>query len=138
MKEAEKSPPAPARMVVLLETITVFLWFLLDGLWLMEWKVATYICSCACLSTCLLIFAVLERKRVLFWMAGADTAWLCTNILWAIADLEQETHLLLAAKLCFFGGVILFAVAFGLGRMHKELGELILRRMRILQIFSRN
>ncbi len=123
-------------MVVLLETITVFLWFLLDGLWLMEWRVATYVCSAVCLVTCLLIFTVLERKRVLLWMASADTAWLCTNILWAVGDLQRQPALLLAAKVCFFVGVLLFAVAILISKTHKEFAELVLRRMRLLQIFS--
>jgi hypothetical protein len=126
-----------SKTYTVLEILCVFFWFLLDGFWLMEWKLLTYIFSGIAIATALLMFRFIKHERVLVLIACADTSWLFLNILWAIGDLSKIQPALTAAKALFLVGGLFCLLAFCATESRKRLHFLILSRLRILKFFQR-
>ncbi len=125
-----------AKTYTVLEILCVFFWFLLDGFWLMEWKLMTYGFSVLAVATACLMFRYIKRERVIVLIACADTSWLVLNILWAIGDLSKVHSALLAAKALFFVGGLFCFLAFCATETSRRLHVLILSRLRILKFFE--
>lgn len=135
MNENESESKA-SKTYTTLELACVFLWFLLDGFWLMEWKTLTYVFSAFSIATALLMFRFIRRERVIVLIACADTSWLFLNVLWAIGDLSKVHPALVAAKALFFVGGGFCCAAFCATEARKRLHLLILSRLRILKFFE--
>jgi len=131
------SKSSESQIYTVLEILCVFFWFLLDGFWLMEWKLLTYGFSVIAMATALLMFQYIKRERVLVLIACADTSWLLLNILWAIGDLSKIHGALLAAKTLFLVGGLFCFMAFCATESSKRIHLLILSRLRILKFFQR-
>lgn len=135
--EPEPRSPGESQTYTVLEILCVFFWFLLDGFWLMEWKLLTYAFSVIAIATALLMFRFIKRERVIILIACADTSWLLLNILWAIGDLSKVHEALVAAKALFLVGGFLCFLAFCASESTKRLNLLILSRLRILKFFQK-
>ena len=120
-----------------LEIICVFFWFLLDGFWLMEWRIPTYLFSALAIAIAIWMFPYIKRNRVVILVACADFCWLVLNVLWAVGDMSKIEPALTAAKWLFLlGGLFCFA-AFVLSDSHKRVHTLALSRLRVLKYFQR-
>lgn len=126
-----------SKTYTVLEILCVFFWFLLDGFWLMEWKVLTYLFSVIAIGTALLMFRFIRHEKVIVLIACADTSWLILNVLWAIGDLSKVHPALVAAKALFLVGGFFCFLAFCATEARKRLHVLILSRLRILKFFER-
>jgi hypothetical protein len=135
--EPESRADSRARVYTILEILCVLFWFLLDGFWLLEWKILTYAFSVIAIATAFLMFRYIKKERVIVLVACADTSWLVLNILWAIGDLSKIHAALLLAKAFFLVGGIFCVVAFCASEASKRLHVLILSRLRILKFFER-
>jgi len=125
-----------AKTYTKLEILCVFFWFLLDGFWLLEWKLMTYAFSVFALVTAGLMFKFIKRERTIVLVACADTSWLLLNVLWAIGDLNKIPVALYSAKALFPVGGILCLAAFCTTEASRKLQVLILSRLRILKYFE--
>jgi hypothetical protein len=95
-----------------LEVIVGILWFLLDGMWMLEYKIA---CAVFCV---LLFFAInlLNYEIVLAkdstgtstLVSFADTSWVTFNISWALGDMFNRPDLTSDAKMMFIVGGVFF------------------------------
>lgn len=121
----------------MLEILCVLFWFLLDGFWLMEWKLLTYGFSVLALATAFAMFRFIKKERVIVLIACADTSWLILNILWAIGDLSKVHEALVVAKILFAIAGLFCLIAFGLSEAGERLHILVLSRLRILKFFER-
>ena len=126
-----------SQVYTILEILCVLFWFLLDGFWLMEWKLLTYAFSVIALLTAALMFVFIKRQRVVVLIACADTSWLLLNVLWAVGDLSKVPRALVAAKTLFLVGGLFCLLAFYVSDSSKRLQLLILSRLRILKFFQR-
>jgi hypothetical protein len=135
--EPESRADSKTRAYTILEILCVFVWFLLDGFWLLEWKYLTYAFSVIAVATALLMFRFIKKERVIVLVACADTSWLILNILWAIGDLSKIQQALFAAKILFLIGGIFCFIAFCASEASKRLHVLVLSRLRILKFFER-
>ncbi len=126
-----------SKTYTVLELLCVFFWFLLDGFWLMEWRVAAYAFSALALATAGLMFFFIKHELTLILVACADASWLLCNITWAIGDLSHLPSSLMAAKIIFFIGLALCLCAFYTTDSRKTLSTLILGRLRIMKFFER-
>lgn len=126
-----------SKIYTILEILCVFFWFLLDGFWLMEWKLLTYVFSAIAIGTAGLMFRFIRHEKVIILIACADTSWLCLNVLWAVGDLSKVHPALVAAKALFLVGGVFCLLAFCATEARKRLHVLILSRLRILKFFQR-
>ena len=122
----------------ILEILCVFLWFLLDGFWLMEWRTATYVFSGFAILAAIGMFFYVKRQRTIVLIACADTSWLILNILWAIGDLSHVKEATQIAKVLFGVGILFCVIAFASSDPGKKMSVLVLRRLRILKYFERS
>lgn len=121
-----------------LEILCVFCWFVLDGFWLLNWIVPTYVFSAFSILVALAMFRFVKRERMIVLIACADSSWLLMNILWAIGDLSHVSVALTAAKSFFWIGFAICGVAFGSSSHGKRFSALVLSRLRILKYFSQS
>jgi hypothetical protein len=135
--EPRSKAESQARIYTILEILCVFFWFLLDGFWLMEWKLLTYAFSVIALATAFLMFRFIKKERVIILIACADTSWLLLNVLWAVGDLSKVHNALVVAKALFLVGGLFCILAFCASESTKRLQLLILSRLRILKFFQR-
>lgn len=127
-----------SKTYVMLEILCVFFWFLLDGFWLLEWKILTYGFSVIAIITAILMFFYIKRERVVVLIACADTTWLLLNILWAVGDLSHIEGAINTARILFFMGGLLCFIAFLSADVSKRMYVLVLSRLRILKFFERS
>lgn len=116
------------------ELLCVFSWFLLDGLWLMEWKWPTYLFAVVSFVMAAMMFVYIRHERTVVLITCADVSWLMSNTLWAIGDLEKSTRFLTTAKFSFLIGLGFCVAAFAASGKHRSLG-IVLGRMRIIRYF---
>ncbi|MDB6037386.1 MAG: hypothetical protein JWM99_1227 [Verrucomicrobiales bacterium] len=117
----------------LFEVLCVFFWFLLDGCWLMEWRVLTYLFSTLSVTMAVGMFWYLSKEKTAVLVTSADASWLLTNIAWAVGDLEKNAQMILTAKLGFALGFLLCLLAFA---SSDKCRTIILSRVRILNFFN--
>lgn len=87
-------------------------WFVLDGCWMMEWRVACYIaCAFAAFWAYVIIVTTPRGKPVALAVCAADTAWIMFNIFWAVGDLTSNALATGVAKALFFVGGFGYCVA---------------------------
>jgi len=120
-----------------LELSCVFFWFLFDGFWLMEWKIAAYVFCGLALTTVAMMFFFIKRELALILVACADASWLVCNVTWAIGDLSHIAEAFVAAKAAFFVGLALCGCALLATDARKRLSALILSRIRIVRHFEK-
>ncbi len=120
-----------------LEIACVFCWFLLDGFWLLEWKLLTYAFSVIAVTFGAAMFMYIKHERVVVLVACADTTWLLLNILWAIGDLSKLSMALYSAKVLFLVAFLFCVAAFFASEVKSSLSSLVLSRLRILKFFER-
>lgn len=90
-----------SKIYTALELLCVFFWFLLDGFWLMEWRVLAYCFSIMAVVSAIAMIFYIENNLTVVLVASADSCWLLTNILWCIGDLSHIKPALAAAKVVF-------------------------------------
>jgi hypothetical protein len=118
------------------ELLCVFFWFLLDGFWLMEWRVLTYAFSILALGAAGMMFLFINRQRAVVFVTCADTSWLLCNVSWAVGDLAHVPAAIRIAKALFLVGLFFCACAFHSADKRGFL-SLVLSRMRIISLFER-
>lgn len=126
-----------SRIYKILEILCVLFWFLLDGFWLFEWEILTYIFAGIALSLALLMFACIKREAVVVLVACADVSWLLFNICWAVGDLSGTATALTMAKVLFWIGVAFCAFAFLKAEAGQKFQVMVLSRMRVLKLLSK-
>src|SRR5690242_2743645 len=109
-----------------LELLCVFCWFVLDGFWLLELRLVTYLFSVLAVVFAVAMFFYIERNTALILVACADSSWLACNVLWAIGDLSHVARALLLAKLMFVIGLGFCAAAYQASDPAKRLSALVL------------
>lgn len=124
-----------SKLYVMLELWCVFLWFMLDGFWLLEWKIPTYVFSGAALWVAFAMFFWIRKEITVILVACADVSWLLFNICWAIGDLDKVPRFLTLAKTFFLLGIGMCTIAFGTAPVGQRLSTLVLSRIRILNFF---
>lgn len=118
-----------------LEIVCVFFWFMLDGCWLMEWRVPTYVFSAVALMASLAMWRFIKDDTTVKMVNAADGSWLLCNCAWATGDLDHSKTALLIAKLLFAFGFTCCVLAFAFAPHGRRLSVLILSRIRILKFF---
>jgi hypothetical protein len=108
----------------------------LDGFWLLESRLITYLFSVLALTFAVMMFFYIERNKALILVACADSCWLACNVLWAVGDLSHVAKALLAAKVLFFVGLGLCAAAYQASEPARRLSALVLSRLRIMKYFG--
>ena len=131
------SDNSKSQTYIVLEILCVFFWFLLDGFWLMEWKLLTHWSSAIAIALGCAMFFFIRKDKVVILVACADMCWLLFNVLWAVGDLEKIPKAVYAAKLLFLAGGLFCIAAFSVADARKRLQTLILSRLRIMKYFER-
>jgi hypothetical protein len=108
----------------------------LDGFWLLEVRLVTYLFSVLAAAFAISMFFYIARNKALILVACADSSWLACNILWAVGDLSHVPRALLAAKVMFFVGLLLCAAAYQASEPGQRLSALVLSRLRVMKYFG--
>jgi hypothetical protein len=98
---------------ILVETIGSVLWFLMDGFWMLNQPVAAKAMVWPTLAVNLFVFRYTKRSFGQIAIVAAMNCWLAMNIFWMLGDLDTDPKPLAAARVLFFLGVALLAMAVG-------------------------
>ena len=127
-------PETQQEKLVLVETIGSVLWFVMDGLWMLNQAVPAKAMILPTLVVNLLVFRYTKHSFSQFAVVAAMNAWLLMNICWMVGDLDKDPAPLAAAQLMFIAGMLLLVVAVGRNAMHPERLPKALARFRRLRM----
>ena len=118
---------------ILVETVGSVLWFFMDGFWMLNQPLPAKTMVWPTLAANLLVFRFTKRSFGQIAVVAAMNCWLAMNICWMLGDLDKDPKPLAAARVLFFLGIVLLAMAVGREAMtHRRLTEVLahFRRLR--------
>ena len=118
---------------ILVETFGSVLWFVMDGLWMLNQALLAKAMVLPTLAVNLFVFRYTKRSFSQFAVVAAMNAWLLMNIFWMIGDLDKAPQFLEFARAMFASGLILLGLAIGRDSMHPERLTKLLARFRRLR-----
>ena len=119
---------------ILVETIGSVLWFIMDGLWMLN---QAYFAKAMVLPTLFVNLWVFRYTRPTFSqfaVVGAMNSWLVMNICWMMGDLDKDPKPLEFARIMFAVGIALLALAVARNAMQPEALSKVLTHFRRLRI----
>ena len=120
--------------LVLIETVGSVLWFIMDGLWMLNQALPAKAIVLPTLAINLLAFRYTKRSFSQYAVVAAMNSWLLMNICWMVGDLDKDPRPVTVARVMFAVGVVLLTLAVGRDAMHpKRLTKVLchFRRLRI-------
>ena len=99
--------------LVLTETIGSVLWFVMDGMWMLNQSVPAKIMVVPTLAMNLYVFRFTRRSFSQISVVAAMNSWLIMNIFWMIGDLDKDPGPVSIARFMFLLGMVLLALAVG-------------------------
>jgi hypothetical protein len=114
------------------ETMFGLSWFLLDGGWLMGWRLMSYPFIVIAVASAIARFFWLEEGRVAMHVAASECAWLAMNVFWVLGDFETIAGCIIAAKIFLLLGLIILARTFMISPGGVK--EILLRPIRRLRV----
>jgi hypothetical protein len=119
---------------MLVETVGSVLWFVMDGLWMLNQALPAKAMAAPTLAVNLLVFRYTKRSFSHFAVACAMNCWLVMNICWMVGDLDRNPQPLAAARVMFAFGIGFLAFAVGRNAMNRERLTQVLTHFRRLRI----
>ena len=98
---------------ILVETIGSVLWFLMDGFWMLNQPLPAKAMVWPTLAVNLFVFRYTKWSFGQIAIVAAMNCWLAMNVCWMFGDLDKDPQPLAAARVLFFLGVALLALAIG-------------------------
>ena len=117
--------------LVLVETIGSVLWFMMDGLWMLNQALGAKAMVLPTLAVNLFVFRYTKHSFSQISIVAAMNSWLIMNIFWMLGDLDKDPRLIGIARVTFLAGMILLGLAIGRDAFDPE------RRMQVLARFRR-
>ena len=96
---------------MLTETIGSVLWFIMDGLWMLNAAVGAKAMIVPTVLVNLFVFRYTRRSVSQFSVVAAMNAWLLMNVFWMAGDLDKVPGPLVVARTMFAVGVVLLVLA---------------------------
>lgn len=97
--------------LVLVETVGSVLWFVMDGLWMLNQALPAKAVAAPALAVNLFVFRYTKHSFSQFAVVAAMNAWLVMNICWMVGDLDRDPRPLAVARVMFGLGMALLALA---------------------------
>jgi hypothetical protein len=116
---------------ILVETVGSVLWFLMDGLWMLNQPTYAKAMVAPTLAVNLFVFRYTRRSFSQISVVAAMNAWLLMNVFWMVGDFDKDARLLELARAMFGFGMLLLALAIGRAATDSE------RLMKVLARFRR-
>jgi hypothetical protein len=98
---------------IVVETAGSVLWFFMDGFWMLSQPVPAKAMVWPALAVNLFVFRYTKRSFGQIAVVAAMNCWLVMNICWMRADLDKDPKPLAVARILFFLGAVLLALAVG-------------------------
>ena len=120
--------------MMLVETIGSVLWFVMDGLWMLNQGGGAKGMIAPALAVNLYVYRYTPRSFSQFAVVSAMNSWLLMNVFWMVGDLDKDARALGWARVFFVAGMVLLAAAVGRNALHPErLGKVLapFRRLRV-------
>jgi hypothetical protein len=130
----EPSNPHELDKQVLVETIGSVLWFVMDGLWMLNQASPAKAMVLPTLAVNLFVFRYTKRSFSQFAIVAAMNAWLLMNIFWMVGDLDKNPRLIEFARALFGLGLVLLVLAIGRDAANPEALAKLLTRFRRLRV----
>jgi hypothetical protein len=106
--------------VLLTETIGSVLWFVMDGLWMLNHALPAKAMVLPTLAVNLWVFRFTTRSFSHMAVVAAMNSWLLMNIFWMVGDLDKDPRPLAVARAMFGLGMVLLALAVCKGASRRE------------------
>jgi hypothetical protein len=119
---------------VLVETVGSVLWFVMDGLWMLNQAALAKGMVLPTLALNLFVFRYTKRSFNQFSVVGAMNAWLLMNIFWMVGDLDKDPRPIEFARAMFWLGLVLLALAIGREATNPDGLAKLLTRFRRLRV----
>ena len=112
------------------ETFGSVLWFLLDGSWMLDWRMMV---------TVLIVPTILCNFLTLFYLEKSDgsvlsgitvNSWLLMNVFWILGDMYHVGFAPLWAKITFWSGVGILLIGLIMHKSYKHYIFLVFHRFR--------
>ena len=114
MSQQPEAPPQEApqqEAYVLTETIGSVLWFIMDGLWMLNQALPAKAMVLPTLVVNLWVLRYTKHSFSQFAVVAAMNSWLLMNICWMLGDLDKDPKPLVIARAMFALGMALLAMA---------------------------
>lgn len=105
------SPETRRDKLALTETIGSVLWFVMDGLWMLNQPLPAKAMVLPTLAVNLFVFRYTKRSFSQMAVVAAMNSWLIMNILWMLGDLDRDPKPIAVARVMFALGIVLLALA---------------------------
>jgi hypothetical protein len=116
---------------ILVETVGSVLWFVMDGLWMLNQPLYAKAMVVPTLAVNLFVFRYTNRSFSQISVVAAMNSWLLMNVFWMVGDLDKDPRLIEFARATFALGMVLLALAVGRAAADPE------RLMKVLARFRR-
>lgn len=119
---------------ILTETIGSVLWFVMDGLWMLNLALPAKSMVWPTLAVNLFVFRYTKRSLSQISVVAAMNAWLLMNIFWMWGDLDRDPRPLVIARVMFALGIVLLLVSAGKDAARPDRWIKVLARFRRLRM----
>ena len=112
------------------ETFGSVLWFLLDGAWMLDWRLGVTLLVAPAIFCNLLTIIYVEKLNGSLLAVLAVNSWLLMNVFWILGDMYQMGWALLWAKIAFWSGVSILLSGLVMHKSYKQYIFLVFYRFR--------